>query len=364
MKIKSKYENPSFDDVVAWLYDKENNKNKYYSLTPHIKKIIKIKIEQYTEKLRNNPEVYEKDLADAIRGNDTYKLFFFLDYLHWHKIFHPSDIIGLFEDFDDSLHSSFMNSCRVVSIIQNHQWEKKDEWKPNNIFENDFKKICTLPIMLPICSHPISGEYILYILQKDNLRFYRYYESDSSKYMRFYSSYMKDFERYLSISLERLFAPSGYTANEWIAALRHDKNLSKRYASSKEYYQMKRTGTIGEELFLECDYVSYEIGVKKGKFNFLSMLEDSKTHDILPYVNPVVHGKLEVHPKHIERFIFKTLVLQKIPSAKRMEIDYALSKSIFIIAKIFMFIAVPQKYVECLVIAKRTAPTVKPRSKI
>lgn len=357
MREQSKYENPSIDDIVAWLYG-DVKKNYDSESVNRIEVNVEKKIKEYTENALEDYELYEEDFADAIRSHDSLKIRFLSELTTWYMKFYPGYIFYVNEQLPDVFEDSKKNVLEILNIIYNHRWEEK--WSSNDIFEEDFKKICTIPVLLPICQYAISGEYIIYVLQKDKLRFYHSDESDSSQYMRFYHSYMNDFEKYLSISMERVFTAKGYAADEWINILK-DEKFSRNYALSKEYYQMERTGTKGEDFFYKCDYVSYELRNKKRKYNFLSMFEDSKTHDILPYIDPVMravlHGKFELNPKHRERFLFKTLMLQNIPKEKRRIVQDAILKPWLVILANSILISRVRSYVECLVIAKRTAHT-------
>ena len=140
---------------------------------------------------------------------------------------------------------------------------------------------------------------------------------------------MSDFEKYLSLSLENLFEAIGrdYVTQTGLKKLEQGEKRSEK--SFDQYLQKNRIGTKAESLFKELDYVSYVISNgkegKKKKYNFLSMFEDSRTHEPFPYVNPCVnsifHGEFEVHPAHQARFVFKTLLLQNMDSESRARIN-------------------------------------------
>ncbi len=353
MKKKIEYENPSIDEAVAWLGMNEEEKEKV-----DYDRLFNV-ISQYVENVFKDPQTYDVDLANSIRNHDYAKIRLLLNLPEICRLIYPQDFLIL----DENLYKIFnsrTNIANVVRIIYNNQWEKPNKWNPNNIFKDDFKEICVTPIWLFYSMYPVSGEYLLHILHPHGIKFYHSRKLDSSQYVRFYRLYMNDFMKYLSISMEGLFMPKGedYTTENWIKKLQCDEEdmLSNEYCKN-------RSGTKGESFLNECDYVSYEMYNTKRKYNFLSIFEDSKTHEKLPYAEPFLnscmHGNLEIHPKHRGRFLFKTLMIQNMSSASRVRLECLHMRCRLAICSIFSFMEQVQQYVECLITAKRTASTIE-----
>lgn len=360
----------SMNNIIIWKNYNNCNRESLKDIRDNMRK----KLRTYFEDMLKDPENYEKDLAKVIREgpfcknyrehvNHCRKLDFLtnLEYIYMKEF--PNKAVPLIEQFQDICCMNNKNILEILNIMHDRGWFFK--WDEDNIFDENFRKICTTPILLPFASYPISGEYLIYILHKDKIKFYYSDTSYSSQYMRFYKSYMGDFEKYLSLSLNNLFEAKDreYVTQKFLKKLEQGEKIPEE--SYGQYLQKNRIGTKAESFFEELDYVSYVISDgkegKKKKYNFLSMFEDSRTHELFPYVNPCVnaifHGKFEVHPAHQARFVFKTLLLQNIGSENRARIHNMVGRVNVAILAILMVLGTVQQYVACLITAKRTAPT-------
>ncbi len=354
--METRFDDLSFDDIVKLA---EMKKEKKKTLDREILNRIREKFKKYIDTCFEDPKKYGEEFADAIRKHDAIKMMLLSSLRILRIETDPKDYFSLKKIMLEAANKGRENIEKVLSIIYYHQWDTDDKWNNKLIFHEDFKEICSIPILVPFWFTPISGEYLVYILHRNKCRFY-HNENDSSMYMRFYKSYVIDIEKYLSVSLEGIFIPkgSGYGEDGWISVLKKRDDSPNEYLDDQSY-QMYREGTLGEKLLKEFDFVSYAF--RKRKYNFLSMFEDSKTHDHLPYVdssiNAIMHGNLAIHPEHKERFLLKTLLLQELDKTEMNLIDdtvFVLNMSIF---SIYLVVECARKYVECLVTAKRTAST-------
>lgn len=122
-------------------------------------------------------------------------------------------------------HDNEKNIRYVVDLIRKNKWEQ-GEWDNECIFTEDFWEICKTPICLPVTYMGLlSGEFILYLLYPNQIKFYRKDEKDISdfssddnkmiyrnQYNRYYGakpkeeskSYTFQFEEALEISLKKL----------------------------------------------------------------------------------------------------------------------------------------------------------------
>lgn len=292
----------------------------------------------------DSAEKEQKLIMDAIHTDENLEM---LEALFRH-IEESSEYF--FEDeYRQGLLSHNENNIRnIIRIIKESGMDK--EWRKENIFADEFKEICAIPIFLPVTFMGLlSGEFIVYLLHGDNVQMYWPDENTlikmkdesteeytervknniySKRYNRFYqgnSSYVEQLQQTFSIDISHLLEGK---------KTKFGKNFT------------RRSSTRLEELF---DMYSYLQNGKIFKGNDRVKVFSAFSKEYVDMFPMRIDGGLNVNQKNI--LLLKTFLFQKLDREDRAEASlyFEVKKSIIALGKIVNDIRYAIIYMEYLI---------------